>query len=311
MVTQFPSKSDIIDAMKNQVCYRSHELTGGKVIQNGARVVCYTGGFASVFPFITANGDKIVVRCWSADIGDAQKRMLSISKYLAQLNSSYFIKFKYYNSALLINGILQPIITMDWVEHPTLKEFINHKIDDKSSILKLAEKFKAMVYFLHQNGIAHGDLSHGNIKVKDDGNLLVIDYDSMYIKDLNGMPDIVKGQPGYQHPKRHCNLYGNSKLDYFSELVIYLSFLVYAEYPYLWQEYYDTEDLLFSRQDYESPNSSRLIRFLEKSTNLDIADLTGKLIEFLKYDDISALKPLEDVFKHRFEIIANQIIDKF
>jgi serine/threonine protein kinase len=311
MISQFPSKNDILNAMKNKVCYRSHELIGGSVIQVGSRVTFYTGGYASVFPFTKSNGTKIGVRCWFSDIGNPKKRMLSISNYLTKLNCPYFVKFNYHDDALIINGVLHPIMTMDWIEYPTLKEYLNENINNRSAILKLAESFKKMVHFFHQNFIAHGDLSHGNIKVKEDGSLFVIDYDSMFVQELDGMSDIVKGLPGYQHPSRYKNQNVCLKLDYFSELVIYLAFLVYAEYPDLWNKYYETEDLLFSRQDYESPQSSYLINTLLASTNTQISGLTTKLVDSLQYKDISDLKPLEEMFNSKMDELAIDIINKF
>jgi serine/threonine protein kinase len=311
MTSVFPSKTDILLAMQNHVFYRSQELLGGSIFQKGTWVTRHSGGYAIVFPFIKANGQKIVVRCWFADIGDPKKRMLAIANHLTKLNCPYFVKLSYLDDALLINGKLQPIVTMDYVEEPTLKEYINENINSPSAILKLAENFKLMVQFFHQNNIAHGDLSHGNIKVKNDGNLIVIDYDSMFVQDLNGMPDVIKGLPGYQHPARNSNTTVNAKLDYFSELVIYLSLIVFSNNKAMWAEYFETEDLLFSRQDYESPNSSALFAKLKRSSNPQIVDLTNKLVNCLNYSDISHIKPLEEMLKDKLDDIADSIIDKF
>lgn len=311
MVMAFPSKNDILIAMKNQVCYRSKDLIGGAVFQKGTRVNYHSGGYASVFPFTKANGEKVVVRCWFADIGDPKKRMLTISAHLTALNCPYFVNFEYHESALLINGILYPVVTMDWVEYPTLKDFLNDHISDRAIILKIAENFRNMVRYFHQNNIAHGDLSHGNIKLKNDGSLLLIDYDSMYVQGLSGMADVIKGLPGYQHPCRSKNEFVHSKLDYFSELVIYLSLLVYADHPDLWVKYYETEDLLFSKEDYDSPQSSALFKILESSSNTAITDLTKKLVSCLSHHDIAELKPLEEMVKDKLDDIADEIIDKF
>ncbi len=308
----YPSKNHIEIAMQNQVCYRSVELIGGNVLKkNETWLIRDSGGYAIVFPFIKSNGQKIVVRCWWADIGDPKRRMTSISSHLAKLGSPYFVGLKFHDKALLINGILEPIVTMDYVAEPTLKEYIEENLNNRSAILKVAENFKVMVSFFHKNNIAHGDLSHGNIKIRKDGSLIVIDYDSMYVQDLNGMPDVIKGLPGYQHPARRKNKAVNSKLDYFSELVIYLSLLVYADYKVMWKDYYGTEDLLFSRQDYEFPNESPLFKQLIISPNPQIVDLTKKLIECLNYDDISHLKPLEEMLGNGLEDLANSIISKF
>lgn len=313
MANIYPSRTDIVTAMRNpQVSLIASELIGGTIIQNGSRVIQYPGGYTTVFPFNTNKGEKVAVRCWIADIGDAKRRSQEISTYLVNLNSPYFCDFKYLEDALLINGKTYPIVLMDWVEGKTLKDFINDNIhSNPSSISKVRENFKEMVAYFHQQNIAHGDLQHGNILVNPDCSLTIIDYDSMYIKPLEGMTDSIKGLPGYQHPSRSANRFVNPKLDYFSELVIYLSLLVYENQPDLWEKYYETEDLLFSKYDFANINHSVLINSILQSNNQKIVDLTNKLKEQLAKSDIQQLEPLENLLIDRMKVIKDSIIDKF
>lgn len=310
-MVNYPSRSDIVTAMRNpKVSFKSIEIVGGSVIQKGSRVIQYSGGYTTVFPFYKASGVKVAIRLWIADIGEAKKRSLEISKYLENLNHNYFVGFKYIDDAILINGILYPIVLMEWVDGLTLKEYINKNISNPSKILELSEKFKGMITYFHQENIAHGDLQHGNILVKKDGSLVAIDYDSMFIEPLIGMPDTIKGLPGYQHPKRQHNKYVSPKLDYFSELVIYLSLLIYANESYLWADYYETEDLLFSKCDFEEPNNSSLIKNCLKSSNPKISELTNRMLEELEATEISQLRPLEELLINRREAAKEDILNK-
>lgn len=311
MVT-YPSRTDIVTAMQNpQVSFKSNELIGGSVIQKGSRLIQYSGGYTTVFPFRKQSGEKVALRLWIADIGDAKKRSLEISNYLEELNNSYFVRFKYIDNAVLVNGALHPIVLMDWVNGLTLKEYINNNISDSSKIIDLAERFKDMTSYFHQKSIAHGDLQHGNILVKSDGSLVVIDYDSMFIEPLKGMPDTISGLPGYQHPKRQSNSYVNYKLDYFSELVIYLSLIFFADNPNYWSDYYETEDLFFSQNDFKDPNNSKLIRRCLKSINHNISELTERLLEELNAQDISQLRPLEELLVTKKENVKENIFNKW
>jgi len=311
-MANYPSRTDIVTAMRNPlVSFKSNELIGGSVIQKGSRITQYSGGYTTVFPFHKQTGNKVAVRLWIADIGDAKKRSLEISNYLENLNNAYFAGFKYIDDAVLVNGNLHSIVLMDWVDGQTLKEYINFNIKNASKILGLAEKFKEMTAYFHKENIAHGDLQHGNILVKNDGSIVAIDYDSMFIEPLNGMSDTIKGLPGYQHPARNSNQFVNSRLDYFSELVIYLSLLIYAETPKLWEEYYETEDLLFSKDDFANPNNSKLINSHLKSSNQTISELTKKMIEELKATDINQLRPLEELLVNRREVAKDNIFDKW
>lgn len=289
-----PSRTEIVTAISNDTCLRAKELQGGHVIKKGTRVVQYAGGYTNVFPFIDKNGKKVAVRCWCADIDRAQERCYHISEFLKKDSSQYFVEFRYVPDALLIAGSLHPVVIMDWVDGLTLKRYINEKGPSKELFLDLAKKFLEMVKYLHSKNIAHGDLQHGNIMVRPDGSLVLIDYDSMYINTLKGFSDVVKGLPGYQHPAREKTKYLSPKLDYFSELVIYLSFLIFAEKPNLWEEYTDTEDLLFSNEDFRHQNESRLFKEFQNSNNSTIKQLMKQLVQALEKNDIEKLYCLEE-----------------
>lgn len=309
----YPSRTDIVTAMRNpQVSFKANELIGGSVIQKGSRIIQYSGGYTTVFPFHTKDSKKVAVRCWIADIGDAKKRSQEISTYLNALNNPYFCDFKYLDDAILISGSIYPVVVMDWVDGKPLKEYINDNTSNLKSILpQIANNFKQMVEYFHKENIAHGDLQHGNILVKNDGSLIIIDYDSMFIKPLEGMTDAIKGLPGYQHPLRNQNKFVNHKLDYFSELVIYLSLLVFEEFPNLWSKYYETEDLLFSKEDFHNPSNSEIINTLLFSSNQTIKDLTQRLKEQLNKSDIMDLQPLEELLIDRLEVAKDNIASKW
>lgn len=307
----FPSRTEIVTSMKNpQVCFKTKELIGGSAIYKGSNIIQYAGGYTTVFPFIDSAGKKKAVRCWCADIGDARKRSSTISDYLSKEQNPYFVNFKYVDNAILIAGQLQPVVVMDWVEGKPLKEYINDNLNS-TAILALAESFKLMVADFHKRNIAHGDLQHGNIMVKSDGSLVVVDYDSMYIDQLKGMNDVIKGLPGYQHPARGKNQTINTRLDYFSELIIYLSLLIFAENPSLWQNYYDEEDLLFSKTDFENIHQSAIFQIYRKSSKTLISNLFIELENFLHKNDIQDLLPLENLLVDKLETAKTEIANKW
>ena len=279
--------------MCNSVCFKADELKGGNVSKVGARVVQYAGGYKNVYSFINKKGEKVAVCCWCANIDKAKERCQRISEFLAKDKSRYFVNFKYVSNALLVSGVLQPVVIMDWVEGQTLKKYVNSQKPSRQLFLDLAGKFLQMVKYLHSKNMAHGDLQHGNIMIRPDGSLVLIDYDSMYVDSLKGMTDVVKGLPGYQHPAREKNRLLSPKLDYFSELVIYLSLHIFAETPQLWDEYVDTEDLLFSAVDFADLQQSKLYKQYRNSANPTIRQLMQQLKEALSKDDIDDLSSLE------------------
>lgn len=287
-----PDRTELVTAMSNSVCFKADELKGGSAIKTGNRLEQYAGGYTTVFPFIK-DGKKVAVRGWCANIDQAKERCRRISEYLAKVKSPYFVNFKYVSDALIVAGGVHPVVIMDWVDGLTLKKYVNSQTPSSQVFLDLAKKFLQMVKYLHSMNIAHGDLQHGNIMVRPDGSLVLIDYDSMYIDDLQGMTDVVKGLPGYQHPARGKNRLLTNKLDYFSELIIYLSLHIFAENPKLWDEYVDTEDLLFSSADFADIQHSKLYKQYYNSANPTIHQLMRQLEDALSKDDINALSPLE------------------
>ena len=154
---------------------------------------------------------------------------------------SYFCDFTYTPEGICVNGRLYPTTRMKWIEGYTLKDYICKNPQSKC-IKKLADDFLNMCKALHSHHFAHGDLQHGNIMVNEDGELFLIDYDSVYIPQLGEQNDIIAGLADYQHPDRKNNKYSSEKLDYFSELIIYISLLAISENLSLIQEY-DIETL--------------------------------------------------------------------
>jgi serine/threonine protein kinase len=308
----YPSRSEIVTAIRNpQISFGTDEFKNGSTFTNGSKIIQYSGGYSVVFPYLTSKGEKIALRCWIADINQAKERIRNISNFFTKNDSPYFVNVNYVEDELLVNGCFYPIVTMDWVEGLNLKEYINKHINQSSILEKLANDFLEMVKFLHSINVAHGDLQHGNILIKDNGDLILVDYDSMYVESLKGMPDTIKGLAGYQHPNRVNNKEITPNLDYFSELIIYLSILIYIDKPHLWNKYYQSEDLLFSLKDFLDYSKSDLIKEINKSSNPVIHQLFVELEKALKIDDINNLKPLEILIKDNKQDVIDNIFNKW
>lgn len=188
---------------------------------------------------------------------------------------------------------MQPIVIMDWVEAKSLKKYIEEHLFDADSLNQLADDFLCMTQQLHEHSVSHGDLQHGNIMVKSDGSLVLVDYDSMYVPELDGWTDEISGLPGYQHPARWTNKYLTSKADYFSEMVIYTSIVALAKSPQLWQDLKvgDTDALLFSADDINSKGRSHIFEVLDSIDSC--SDLVDQMRDALQCNSIDDIMPLE------------------
>lgn len=311
-MAKLPSCEDYEISINNAQLIKSESLSGGHVEKNSLGVtINYVGGFCIVFPYYKTSGDKIAVRCWIARIDNAQERTRLIAEELQRANLPYFVNFEYEQNGIATNLGVQPIVLMDWVEANSLKDFIQENLGNPDALRNLAESFKTMVSDLHRACISHGDLQHGNILVRNDGSLVLVDYDSMYVPSLEGYKDEIKGLSGYQHPARWNTEYTSKKNDYFSELVIYTSILALSYFPGLWDELKmeDSETLLFSPEDIKSGGNSYIFHKLESHPQLK--ELSIALKKALKCNNIEELLPLEEAIIPDTQRIGGHIRGKW
>ena len=298
-----PNVVDIIQSIQVPQLIKDEHINIGKpILDNRGRPIHYTGGFAVVFPFLV-NGSKWAFRCWSADLGDVEKRLHTLSKELKHLQLPYFCDFSYEPIGIIIGGKAYPTTRMQWIDGNTIKDYLCDNRNDTKMISKLANNFLKMCETLHNYDIAHGDLQHGNILVDATGHIFFFFFDSVYLPALNKTDDIISGLPDYQHPKRKENKDASEKLDYFSELVIYLSIRAIAENPSLVDKYQvkDADRMLFSKEDYEDLKHSHIYQDVISLGN-EFVELLSILEIYLSKNSISELEPFENY------LLANKIV---
>ncbi len=304
----WPRRADYTQAVRDypDISIKDVKLKGGRPrYGKDGFLMSFAGGFSIVYP-IEMVSQIYALRCWTQEVGNAEFRYKEISIYLKQVGLPCFVDFEYVPEGILINGEKYPITRMEWTKGETLRDFIEQNIQDAHIFKKVAFEFQKMVASLHKHQIAHGDLQDGNIllnRIGTDINIKLIDYDSLFVPTLKGQPEQIVGLSEYQHPKRmEGGGQVNEKVDYFSELVIYLSFLSLAENPSLWGEY-GKEDrvnngLLFSKKDFQNPNQSKIFNLLI-NLSPDIQQLTISLKNYCVKNTIDDLQPLERILpKH-------------
>ena len=301
-----PSISEIIDSISIPSLIQDEVIRNGNFEKSGNEQIYYSGGFTVVFPVTTQHG-KWAFRCWHTEIGNVRDRFKIISKYINNLNSPYFCSFYYCDNGIVVEGKHFPTTRMKWVNGENINEYLTKNSNNKDKLLSLAEKFLAMIEFLHDHKIAHGDLQHGNIIIEND-NLKLVDYDSIFVPGLEGYSDIITGKAEFQHPKRKYLKVTSEKLDYFSELVIYLSIIAIAYKPSLLDTYSIDDSLLFQASDWMDFENSKIFKALSDIKNDDITLLLSILKDYLREDNINSLQPFPELWK---KLLKRPIINSF
>ncbi len=311
-MANLPSCEDYEVSINVASLIKCPKLRSGQVEKNAlGTIIRYVGGFCIVFPFYKSSGEKTAVRCWIASVEDVKERTRLVAEELKRVNLPYFVNFEYETEGLATNCGIQPIVLMDWVNANPLKDYIQDNLTNPDALRLLAESFKKMVIDLHNVNISHGDLQHGNIMVKNNGALVLVDYDSVYVPALDGYRDEIKGLAGYQHPARWENQYATEKADYFSELVIYTSIMALSYFPFLWNELKiaDSETLLFSADDIKSGGNSDIFHKLDSHQNLK--PLSEAIKKALRCNRLEELLPLEQAIIPKDVITSNTIRGKW
>jgi serine/threonine protein kinase len=296
-MNNLPNTNDYIAAIVNSKNILIPQLRNGQPIIENDKITSYLGSFCIVLPYIVAN-EKYAIRCWRCLEPKLKEKITSrakiVSEELQKLSLPYFIDYKYYEKGMITEKGCQPIVVMNWIDAPKLKNYIFDNLYELNALKELAFSFKQIMKDLHIRNISHGDLQPGNVLIKNN-QIIFIDYDTMYIPRLQGEKDDIRGLPGFQHETRFSNEYLTPKADYFSELVIYLSILALSKHPQLWFELNmeKTKTLLFSPQDIDSRGESEIFYFLKQDS--DLIDLTEALISFCNKSNLDELCPLEDL----------------
>lgn len=296
-----PSLLDYKEAIENPAYGILDEVLKKASPRRGrdSQPLMYSGAFAAVFVFDSLDRRSgYAVRCWTHEIGEDARRYEKVSSYLADAKLPFFTEFDYVAHGIFVEGRRLPILRMDWVEAPSLREFIRQNKDTPKVLLTAAETFLDMARTLHEKKISHGDLQNDNLRVRTRGTgleFVLIDYDTVCVPELQGTMVTTPGVPAFQHPKRMRMPVAIAEADYFAELVVYLTLHAIADDPKLWDEYHieDREkELIFTEDDFDSTVPTRTFKRLRNLSDT-VSKLTLLLWNYTRQTDIQQLIPLE------------------
>ena len=271
------------------------ELRLGSVRVNGLGLpLVLSGGFVLTYT-VTTPQRKWAVRCFHREIPEIQQKYAVISNKLKSLSGTYFVDFNFQKSGIIVGQHGFPIVRMDWVEGDPFDIWLDKNFDNAVVVQRARADFFALASFLEREGIAHGDISNGNVMMSN-GSVKLIDYDGMFVPGLPQGRGSETGHKHFQHPDRGASDYGPG-MDRFSFIALDLSLQAVIEEKALFKRFRDGgETIVFKANDFADPDNSEIFQLL-----LAKPKLKDQVRNFaaICVGDIKTIPTLEDFLSNR------------
>lgn len=289
----YPLISEYIEAIKTSEENFEQLNQLRPVLDEDGEPVMTSGNFAVVFKMKNEQTGKLhAVKCFLKEQEGRAEAYRMIAEELEYVNSTFLTPIKYLDRELFVDSKNSdetefPVLLMDWVEGKTLDKYIREHIDDQYELSLLAYQFSRLAMWLMPQPFAHGDLKPDNILVKEDGTLVLVDYDGMYVPAMKGQKARELGSPDFRHPSRTEEVF-DDHIDDFSLASILLSLKAIALQPSLLEEYGATDRLLFSEKDYRNLSESSALGALQPlMQDAELASLYSLYILALSQHNLS------------------------
>jgi len=246
------------------------------VLDSNGEPIMSSGNFAVVFKMQNEYGKLYAVRCFHRVQQGKEKNYKLICEELAKVSSPYLSPIRYYDKELFVDSGEYPVLLMDWVEGITLDKYVRKVIDENKALNQLVTNFKNLAIWLLNQPFAHGDLKPDNILVKNDGSLVLVDYDGMFVPTMKGQKAREIGSPDFRNPSRTEDDF-NKDIDNFPIVSILLSLELIAEKSEYWERFGQEDRLLFSHDDYLNLRGSGIFKRSLTSYADDIPELAVML----------------------------------
>ena len=275
-----PTITQFTEAVQNPgLSLQIPQLTNPRISRNRrGQPLVWAGNFAAVYQ-LQSQKSLWAVRCFTTPPNGKQLHYRLLDNALQNRNIPCLSPFLFHQEGILVSGRKFPVITMERINSLRLDAKVGQLIRQPRQLRDLARNILNAAHTLESNGIAHNDLQHANIIVQDNGVIKLVDYDAFYPPEYHGRPTPETGHPNYQHPRKPLNHFGPGS-DRFPALVILLRLKALAADPSLWK-FHNQDNLIFTRQDFLSPQTSPAINQTARSPDPDVRNLADTLARIL------------------------------
>ena len=297
----YPLLSEYIEAI------RSAEDNFGElsylkpVLGDDGLPVMTSGNFAVVFKMKDEQSGKFyAVKCFTKEQEGRAEAYREIAKELKDVSSPYLVSIRYLDKELFVDTDQTtetefPVLLMDWVDGITLDKYILQNLSNTKLLQDMTYRFSRMAKWLLSQSFAHGDLKPDNILVKRNCQIVLVDYDGMYVPAMKGQKALEIGSPNFRHPRRAEEKF-DGNIDNFSIVVILLSLKAISLNPELFSSFVGSDRLLFCERDYQVINENKILPLLNSFLyDNEIASLLGAFLLLLYNNMPSSLSSIIDI----------------
>ena len=288
MAGDWPTQVAYQDALQNpRLAFTDTELAASAIadLTPFGLPQAVSGQYANVYRLTTPDGRRLAVRLFLRDLPGREVVYQTFAAHIAALGVApdWFVPCTYQARGIRIGKQHFPLVVMPYITGEPLNHYISAHLTNPSRLRDLLGRFVTMADSLAALQVAHGDLQHGNILVEPDtGELRLIDYDGVFVPALGKRTGSEIGHPAYQHSARRPGDYGIF-MDRFSVLVIYSALVALSHAPELWYRFDNGDNLLFTRDDFAAPLTSRTFKIMSEHYDSEVRNIGRRLQEISRH----------------------------
>ncbi|AEJ18282.1 nucleic acid-binding OB-fold tRNA/helicase-type [Gracilinema caldarium] len=249
-----------------------------------------SGGFAYIYQ-LSYRGGKKALRLFHSVSQDRlpalQKAytLLGTLRRTADALSDHLVEALWISDCLKVNGNLVPGVVMDWVQAPTLGTWLEQNYRNGEALNRLRYRLAQLQGALETQQVVHGDIQTGNLAVRSDGHILLLDYDG-FQQAGSEYRSWEQGHIHFQHPDTFSTwtaggavgsgtagagpsgfvtgveLSRIQAIDRFPFIVIDLGLALLAAQPALFDQFCQGENIVFTADDFIDPRGSAALAAL-------------------------------------------------
>ena len=324
----YPLISEYIEAIKSAEDNFDELSYLRPVSGDDGLLVMSAGGFSVVFKMKDErNGKLYAVKCFTKEQEGRSESYKLIADELEFVSSNYLTPIRFLEKELFVDTDQTtetdfPVLLMDWVEGIPMDKYIQKNISNQYALELLAFRFSKLATWLLAQPFAHGDLKPDNILVKENGSIILVDYDGMYVSAMKGQKARELGSPNYRHPERTMDDF-DRHIDDFPLATICLSLKAIALEPDLFNNNISECGLLLNESDYRDLKASKTLqKIMCLLPDNELCSLLGiflivlsqKKLEVLSLDSFVLSKPIKRIDEPQTNVgtikdeLANDIV---